>query len=165
MVEERKSVKDWTFLPFIATTFTDLIAAVLDFVFIQNLKFQVFALVGVFLFAIGGYIKSKARLKLKEKARFDSLAATVKLQTMKDHQLVKDGLYKHIRHPTYLGEALGKFGFVTLLSSAYGILFIAVATILLLFRIGIEEKMLIGVFGEDYKEYQRNTKKLIPYIY
>ena len=52
-----------------------------------------------------------------------------------------------------------------LLSSAYGVLFIAVATILLLFRIEIEEKMLIDVFGDDYHEYKRNTKRIIPHIY
>ena len=165
MVEERKSVKDWTYLPFIVITSAGFIAAGLDFVLLQNLQFQVFTLFGLFLLAIGGYVRFKARLELKEKARFDSLAATGKLQTMKNHQLVKDGLYQHIRHPIYLGETLRNLGIVMLLSSAYGVLFIVVATVILLFRIGIEEKLLIEVFGEDYKEYQRNTKKLIPHIY
>ena len=50
-------------------------------------------------------------------------------------------------------------------SSLYGTLLMAVATIILLFRIETEEKMLIEEFGEEYREYQRNTKKLIPYIY
>jgi len=162
---EKKMVKDWTYLPFMAITSTGFAVAVLDFVFIQNLKFQVFALAGLFLFSIGGYVRFKARLELKEKARFDSLAATAKLQIMKDHQLVKDGLYKHIRHPIYLGETLRNCGIVMLLSSIYGILFIVVATVLLLFRIEIEERMLIEAFGEEYKEYQKNTKKIIPYIY
>jgi len=48
MVEERKSVRDWIYLSFIATTSIDFIVAILDFVFIQNLKFQVFSLVGLF---------------------------------------------------------------------------------------------------------------------
>ena len=165
MVEEKKSVKDWTYLPFIVTTSAGFVVAVLDFVFLQNLKSQVIALVGLFLFSIGGYLRFKARLQLKTKPGFSSLASTGKLHTMKGHQLVKDGLYMHIRHPIYLGETLRNFGIVTFLSSAYGILFIAVATILLLFRIEIEEKMLIEVFGEDYRKYQRNTKKIIPFVY
>ncbi len=93
------------------------------------------------------------------------MAATGKLQIMKDHQLVKDGLYKHIRHPIYLGETLRNLGIAMLLSSIYGILFIAVAMVLLLSRIENEEKMLIETFGEDYRKYQRKTKKIIPHIY
>jgi len=45
------------------------------------------------------------------------------------------------------------------------VLFIAVPTIFPLFHMGIEEKMLIEVFGDEYREYQRNTKKIIPYVY
>ncbi len=165
LVEKNKSVRDWTYLPFILIASAGFIAAVLDFVFLQNLNFQVFALVGLFLFVIGGYLRFKSRLQLKEKARYESLAATAKLQIVKDHQLVKDGLYKHIRHPIYLGETLRNFGIVTFLSSIYGILLIAAATIILLFRIEIEERMLVEAFGEDYREYQKNSRKIIPYVY
>lgn len=162
----KRSIKeDWTLLPFLITTSAGFIVAIIDFVFLQNLRLQVFGLAGVLLSVIGGYLRHKARLELKKKAGFRSLASTGRLQVAESHQLVKDGLYKRIRHPIYLGETLRNLGIVTLLSSAYGVLFIAVATILLLFRMGIEEKMLIGVFGEDYKEYQRTTKKIIPYIY
>jgi len=34
-----------------------------------------------------------------------------------------------------------------------------------LFRIRNEERMLVEAFGEEYKKYQKTTKKLIPYIY
>jgi protein-S-isoprenylcysteine O-methyltransferase Ste14 len=37
--------------------------------------------------------------------------------------------------------------------------------VFLLLRIEIEENMLVEAFGEEYREYQRNTKKLIPSIY
>ncbi len=107
----------------------------------------------------------KARLELKKKAGFDSLIGTGQLQIVKKHQLVKDGLYKHIRHPLYLGEILRNLGFVAIFSSGYGILIVLLASTLLLFRIEIEEKMLMAVFGEEYKEYKKNTKRLIPYIY
>jgi len=79
--------------------------------------------------------------------------------------LVKDGLYKHIRHPLYLGEILRNFGIVSIFSSGYGILFIMIGTIFLLLRINVEEEMLIEAFGSDYEDYKRKTKKLIPYIY
>jgi protein-S-isoprenylcysteine O-methyltransferase Ste14 len=87
------------------------------------------------------------------------------MQIVEGHRLVKDWLYRHVRHPVYLGETLRNFGFVLVFSSIYGVLFRAVGTISLLFRTRLEEKMPIQAFGEDYKEYQRNRKRLIPYIY
>jgi len=165
MVDETKPVKDWTYLPFIVTASSGFIVSVLDFIFLQYLRFQVVALAGIFLYAIGAYVRFKSRLELKEKAKFDSLAATGKLQINKGHQLVKDGLYQHIRHPIYLGETLRNLGIVIVLTSVFGLFFVAVATILLLFRIEIEERMLIETFGEDYREYRKNTRKIIPYVY
>jgi len=166
MLKVRKSItEDWILLPFLVTTGMGFIVALLDFVFLQNLMFQVFALAGLFFIAIGGYLRMKARLELKKKAGFSSLATTGRLQTVEGHQLVKDGLYKHIRHPIYLGETVRNFGIALIFSSLYGMSFIVVATIFLLFRMRIEEKMLIDVFGKDYKEYQRKTKRIIPYIY
>jgi protein-S-isoprenylcysteine O-methyltransferase Ste14 len=165
MVDETKPVKDWTYLPFIVTASSGFIVSVLDFIFLQYLRFQVVALAGIFLYTIGAYVRFKSRLELKEKAKFDSLAATGKLQINKGHQLVKDGLYQHIRHPIYLGETLRNLGIVIVLTSVFGLFFVAVATILLLFRIEIEERMLIETFGEDYREYRKNTKKIIPYVY
>ena len=166
MLKIRKSFKeDWTLLPLLVFLGMGFIIAILDFVFLQNLTFQVFALAGLCLLLIGGYLRFKARLELKKKAGFSSLGSTARLQIVESHRLIKDGLYKHVRHPIYLVETLRNFGFVLIFSSIYGVLFIAVGTIFLLLRISIEEKMLIEAFGEDYKEYQRNTKRIIPYIY
>ncbi len=165
-VEVKKSIKeDWTLLPFLVTVSTGFIVAILDFVFLQNLKFQVFALPGLFMTLIGAYLRNKARLELRKKAGFSSLAATGRLQVVRNHQLVKDGLYKHIRHPIYLGEIVRNFGLVLIFSSIYGTLLIAAATILLPFRIRIEEKMLIQAFGDEYRQYQGKTKRIIPFIY
>jgi protein-S-isoprenylcysteine O-methyltransferase Ste14 len=166
MLKVKKSIKeDWTLLPLLVVFGTGFIIAILDFVFLQNLTFQVFALAGLCLLLIGGYLRFKARLELKKNAGFDSLGSTARLQIVESHQLVKDGLYKHVRHSIYLGETLRNFGLVLIFSSIYGVLFIAVGTIFLLYRIRIEEKMLIEAFGEDYREYQRNTKRIIPFIY
>ncbi|MCW4002028.1 MAG: isoprenylcysteine carboxylmethyltransferase family protein [Candidatus Bathyarchaeota archaeon] len=162
----KKSLReDWTGLSAVVALGTGFIIAILDFVFLQNKTFQVFALAGLCLLLIGGYLRFKARLDLKKKAGFSSLGSTARLQIVEGHRLLTDGLYKHVRHPIYLAETLRNFGFVLIFSSIYGVLFIGIGTILLLFRIRIEEKMLVEAFGEDYKEYQRKTKKLIPYIY
>jgi protein-S-isoprenylcysteine O-methyltransferase Ste14 len=166
LVEVKKSFKeDWTSLPFVIISGIGFIVAVIDSVFLQNLKFQFFGLVGLALVIMGGYLRMKARLMLRKKAGFENLVSTSRLQIVENQKLVKDGPYKYIRHPLYLGEILRNFGIVSIFSSGYGILFIMVGTILLLFRINMEEKMLVEAFGSDYEDYKRTTKKLIPYIY
>lgn len=166
LFELKKTIKeDWTIIPFLTCTILGFIAAILDFAYRQNFIFQVYAVAGLVLLLVGGLIRFKARLELKKKARFGSLAGTGKLQIVKEHQLVKDGLYKHIRHPIYLGEILRNVGLVVIFSSVYGTLIVLLASIFLLFRIEMEEKMLTVVFGKDYKEYKRNTKRILPYIY
>jgi protein-S-isoprenylcysteine O-methyltransferase Ste14 len=157
--------RDWTVIPFLGLTLLGFVAAILDFVYLQNFSFQIFAIAGLILLIVGGFIRMRARLKLKNEAGFDSLVGTSKLKIVEKHHLVKDGLYKHIRHPLYLGEILRNLGFVVIFSSVYGTLIVLLGSFFLLFRIEIEEKMLIGVFGEEYEEYKRKTKRLMPYIY
>lgn len=166
MSEAKKSLReDWTVIPFMVLTLLGFAAAILDFVFLQGFSFQLFGAVGLFLLILGGGIRMKARLDLKKKAGFESLSGTGRLKIVKDHKLVTDGLYRHIRHPIYLGEILRNLGFVLIFSSVYGMLIVLLASVLLLFRIELEEKMLLVIFGEEYKEYRRKTKKIIPHIH
>lgn len=166
MSKIKKSFKeDWTSLPFLLITGIGFIVAVIDFIFLQNLKFQFFGLIGLALVMIGGYLRMKARLQLRKKAGFDNLVSTSRLQIVEGQQLLRDGLYKHVRHPLYLGEILRNFGIVSIFSSGYGILLVIIGAVFLLLRIKLEEEMLIKAFGSDYEDYKRKTKRLIPYIY
>ena len=166
MSKVKKSFReDWTLLPFLLITSIGFTVAVLDFIFLQNLKFQFFGLIGLALVVIGGYLREKARLQLRKKAGFDNLVSTGRLRIVEGQQLVKDGLYKHVRHPLYLGEILRNFGIVSIFSSGYGILLVMIGTVFLLLRIKPEEEMLVKAFGSDYEDYKRKTKRLIPYIY
>ena len=157
--------EDWTSLPFIIITGTGFIVAILDFIFFQNLKLQIVSFIGVVLLAVGGYFRMKARLMLRRKAGFDNLVSTSRLQIVKSQKLATDGPYKYIRHPLYLGETVRNFGIVVIFSSIYGILLVMIGTAFLLFRMNLEEEMLVKAFGSYYEDYKKNTKRLIPYIY
>ncbi|MGG0291053.1 isoprenylcysteine carboxylmethyltransferase family protein [Bacillus pacificus] len=82
------------------------------------------------------------------------------------HKLIQKGLYKYVRHPGYLGSFLTFLGFAISSSS-----FIAVIINIILFflvysyRIKIEERILITLFGEQYKQYQSKTWRIIPFLY
>jgi len=50
-------------------------------------------------------------------------------------------------------------------TSLLGILFFLTAIPLFIYRMGVEEKMLIEEYGDEYLEYMKATSKLFPYIY
>jgi protein-S-isoprenylcysteine O-methyltransferase Ste14 len=169
-VEDRKArilslKEDWAVIPYIALILIGFIVSIVDFVYLQMLVFQLFnVIIGIPILAFGAVMRFLPRKSLS-KAGFKSIWKTPYLQIVEDHRLVTDGYYKHIRHPIYLGEIARMFGWVITLSSLYGLLFMIMGSVFLLIRIEVEEKMLIEAFGEEYREYQRKTKKLIPYIY
>lgn len=85
--------------------------------------------------------------------------------TQKGQKVVKNGPYKLVRHPSYTGILLTMVGIGLALQS-----WVAVIIIILGFgfglgyRIHVEEKLLVLKLGDDYMEYMKETKRLIPYI-
>jgi protein-S-isoprenylcysteine O-methyltransferase Ste14 len=91
---------------------------------------------------------------------------TATVQIKADHQLVKTGPYAIVRHPSYTGAFLAIIAGGVILGSIIGFIISCMAMIIAYYvRIGIEEKELIGWFGNDYNEYKRNTKMIIPYVW
>ncbi len=80
--------------------------------------------------------------------------------------LVKDGPYKHIRHPAYTGSLI-TFVFMGLAFNSWvaSCITIVMLSLSFIYRIQIEEKVLISHFNSDYEEYIRKTWRLIPYIW
>lgn len=91
---------------------------------------------------------------------------TVNLAVHDDQRLVKNGLYKYIRHPSYAGSLLSFAGFALSLNNLIS-LFIIILPVLITFinRINIEEKLLLQKFGPAYEAYQKNSKRMVPMIY
>ncbi len=91
---------------------------------------------------------------------------TVDVTLRKDHKVIREGLYRIMRHPSYSGSLLSFFGFGISLNNWASLLCImAPVTIAMLYRIKIEEKVLIEYFGSEYEEYKKTTYRLIPWIY
>ena len=81
-------------------------------------------------------------------------------------RLKTDGLYRQIRHPSYLGLLLVVFGFSITMNSLISFsVFVIPVTFAVLNRIRVEETVLFHEFGTGYSEYRSKTKKLIPGIY
>jgi len=91
---------------------------------------------------------------------------TVDVTIRDNHTIKKDGIYSIVRHPSYLGSLVSFIGFGLSLNSWLSLIAIAVLmTIAFIYRIKIEEKVLINQFGADYLEYKKKTYGLIPWIY
>jgi len=116
-------------------------------------------IIGAILAAVGLIIRISSILKLKQQF-------TYTVTKVENHQLIETGLYKYIRHPGYLGQIIIFLGIATALSNWISILLMIIPVSAgFMNRMRIEEKFLTQQMGQKYTEYQKRTKKLIPYIF
>ncbi|MEM0942092.1 MAG: isoprenylcysteine carboxylmethyltransferase family protein [Bacteroidota bacterium] len=123
---------------------------------INKIPFQYF---GLILLLLGSSIRIWAILHL---GKYFSNAVSFN----SEHKLIKSGPYKLIRHPSYLGAYLAIIGSALFLKS---IVFFLIGLIVMLsaylYRIKVEEIGLIELFGSEYQEYKKKSKKMIPFVY
>jgi protein-S-isoprenylcysteine O-methyltransferase Ste14 len=113
---------------------------------------------GVALYAFGGVLRIAPVFALGE--RFSGLVAI-----QPNHALVTDGLYRHIRTPSYLGLLIGTLGWALAFRSIIGILLTALLLVPLVARMQAEEALLGQQFGEAYAAYRARSWRLIPWVY
>ena len=114
---------------------------------------------GVALLLGGIYLR---HLSIKTLGRF----FVTKVQITDGHQLVREGIYGLLRHPSYTGLIVGFLGSMLMIGSVAALaLFVLIGIPAYYYRIYIEEKALVGAFGAEYIDYKANTYALIPYIY
>jgi protein-S-isoprenylcysteine O-methyltransferase Ste14 len=81
-----------------------------------------------------------------------------------DHELVTSGPYAYVRHPIYTGLILMAFA-TALTGSVWGIGVFIIACFVLISRIPIEEKIMLELFPNEYPEYRKRTKCLVPFVW
>lgn len=91
---------------------------------------------------------------------------SISLEIREKHQLVCAGPYALVRHPMYTSFLLMALGQAFLLSNwfvgAAGLIGFA---ILFFLRVDKEERMMLEIFGPQYRDYMDKTKRIIPYLY
>jgi protein-S-isoprenylcysteine O-methyltransferase Ste14 len=89
----------------------------------------------------------------------------LELEVHQDHELVRRGPYRLVRHPVYTGLALHLIGACL----ATGNILLAVGTLLVVLpifylRVRAEERLLRERFGPEYDAYAREVGMLVPLL-
>ena len=79
--------------------------------------------------------------------------------------LIRDGIYKYIRHPMYCSLLFLSLGAFLKNISAYSIVLTIISVLFLIFTAKAEEKENIKFFGSLYTNYMEETKKFVPFIF
>ena len=114
---------------------------------------------------IAGWICALASLVIRRKAiaalgKFWSLHVEIR----ENHQFVRTGPFRWVRHPTYFSMILELLGLGLIMNATYTLVIVAVIFVpTLAFRINHEERALVEKFGDAYQDYQRNTPAVFPY--
>jgi len=91
---------------------------------------------------------------------------SVRLGVQPGQTVMKDGPYRWIRHPSYTGSLITMLGFG--LAFTNWLCLVSVPLIVLIgysYRANVEERMLVTALGDPYREYMKNTKRFIPFVY
>ncbi|ULJ71098.1 protein-S-isoprenylcysteine O-methyltransferase [Rhizobium gallicum] len=115
--------------------------------------------VGVVLFAAAMWVFRRTH---KELGRNWSITLEIRDQ----HQLICSGPYAFVRHPMYTSFLLMGLGQAFLLSNwIVGLAGLIGFAILFFLRVDKEERMMLEIFGAQYRAYMDRTKRIIPYLY
>jgi protein-S-isoprenylcysteine O-methyltransferase len=82
------------------------------------------------------------------------------------HRLIDTGPYRFVRHPSYTGALMAFLGLALCLANWASLVILLVPVFLVfLRRMHVEEGALVQAFGNQYRDYMRRTKRLIPAVY
>jgi len=81
-----------------------------------------------------------------------------------DHELVRGGPYRWVRHPIYSGLLLAIAGSAVVRGEWRGLLALVIAIAALWRKLRLEERWLGEAFGDEYAKYRAEVAALIPFV-
>lgn len=124
-----------------------LIIAVGILVFSGNFKFEAGKVIGIVIMLVGFSVWMLGYWQLG-----NSFAILPKAK-----KLVKEGVYRKIRHPIYVGLSVVLLGMAIYFMSLLWLVAFVLITVMDICRAIAEEKVLSKKFGKEYAEYRKTT--------
>jgi protein-S-isoprenylcysteine O-methyltransferase Ste14 len=109
------------------------------------------------LLLLSVYVVITGYLLLKREGKPDSNFENTSL-------LVRSGIYGYIRHPLYLSIFLLGTGVMLKDTGTVQLILGVINLIAVWITASIEEKEMIAKFGDEYREYMKQTRMFIPFI-
>ena len=83
---------------------------------------------------------------------------TAHLKVDEGRRLIREGIYRKLRHPSYFGMIFSFIGLPLAFSSLIGIVcMILIGIPAILLRINLEETFLVTEFKDEYLEYRKTS--------
>ncbi|OGS17323.1 MAG: hypothetical protein A2219_03580 [Elusimicrobia bacterium RIFOXYA2_FULL_50_26] len=87
----------------------------------------------------------------------------VHIEIRKDHELIKSGPFKILRHPGYLSTVFEMLTIPLVANAWYTLAWVVAGySVLLYVRIRLEDNVLQKEFGREFDDYRKNTGALLP---
>jgi protein-S-isoprenylcysteine O-methyltransferase Ste14 len=119
----------------------------------------IYIILGSTIFFVGTFMRIYAMRTLGQ-------FFTMEIGIRKNHRIIQDGPYERVRHPSYTGYLLMLLGIGVAYQNLFSLIFpLGEMIIFLSVRIPQEEKMLCHEFGDEYRNYQKRTKLIIPHLF
>ena len=89
---------------------------------------------------------------------------TCEVSTREGQRVMQSGPYRWVRHPSYTGGLLTLVGIALCCLNWLSLAPIVVGLAGYAYRIRVEEEALADGLGDEYRDYMRRTRRLIPFI-
>jgi protein-S-isoprenylcysteine O-methyltransferase Ste14 len=151
--------KDWTALLTALSTAVAIALPVLEASLRGNNITNVWAAMAGIAMILAGW----GVAYLANRAIGASWSATI--DKTQEQRLATSGMYSVVRHPLYLSGLCILAGTNIYFGSSWAWLGALAALIIISVRVPIEERLLLERFGQEYIDYQKRTKAILPWIF
>jgi len=83
----------------------------------------------------------------------------------RDHELIRTGPYRFVRHPIYTGVLFAILGTACATGAPRGFLAFALVFAALWYKSRVEERLMAETFGDAYRSYRAEVRGLIPFVF
>ncbi len=87
---------------------------------------------------------------------------SAKLEIQKEHVIITEGIYGHVRHPMYISMNIFSFAVALMSSNLLLIVFSVLVILPFPWMARQEESMLLDQFGDEYRDYMKRTGRFFP---